>query len=144
MILEIFNIFNSICLFALYLQSRFFKKNSIFAMFCNSVWIWGEFKFPFGSCSLLFYTMVVATGHPQPLARPPPHAARGRNPWPPRPSSTDSAVVCTIIYYSIVVSASERPSVGYPRVVHGSDEPAGRVGSRFCRILAGRVSTSDF
>ena len=30
------------------------------------------------------------------------------------------------------------------RVVHGSDGPAGRVGSRFCRILAGRVSTSDF
>ena len=29
------------------------------------------------------------------------------------------------------------------RVVHGSDEPVGRVGSRFCRILAGRVSTSD-
>ena len=30
------------------------------------------------------------------------------------------------------------------RVVHGSDGPAGRVGSRFCQILAGRVSTSDF
>ena len=25
-----------------------------------------------------------------------------------------------------------------------SDRPAGRVGSRFCRNLAGRVSTSDF
>ena len=30
------------------------------------------------------------------------------------------------------------------RVVHGSDGPAGRVGSRFCRILSGRVSISDF
>ena len=30
------------------------------------------------------------------------------------------------------------------RVVHGSDGPAGRVRSRFCRILAGRVSTSEF
>ena len=26
------------------------------------------------------------------------------------------------------------------RVVHGPDGPAGRVGSRFCRILAGRVT----
>ena len=37
----------------------------------------------------------------------------------------------------------------YNRVVDGSDGPAGRVGSgrvgsRFCRILSGRVSTSGF
>ena len=29
------------------------------------------------------------------------------------------------------------------RVVHGSDGPAGRVGSRFCRILAGRVGSGQ-
>ena len=28
------------------------------------------------------------------------------------------------------------------RVVHGSDGPAGRVGSRFCQILAGRVESA--
>ena len=29
------------------------------------------------------------------------------------------------------------------RVFHGSDGPAGRVGSRFCRILAGRVGSGQ-
>ena len=29
------------------------------------------------------------------------------------------------------------------RVVHGSDGPAGRVGSRFCQILAGRVGSGQ-
>ena len=28
------------------------------------------------------------------------------------------------------------------RVVHGSDRPVGRVGSKFCRILAGRVGSA--
>ena len=32
-----------------------------------------------------------------------------------------------------------RPNECETRVVHGSDGPAGRVGSRICRILAGRV-----
>ena len=45
----------------------------------------------------------------------------------------------------VVVSAVDPLSASTDtRVVHGSDGPASWVGSRFCRILAGRVSTSFF
>ena len=55
----------------------------------------------------------------------------------PSATSQEEAMI-TIIYLFVCISNS----VG--KVVHGSDGPAGRVGSRFCQILAGQVSTSDF
>ena len=47
---------------------------------------------------------------------------------------------------ALMLSITKMKVVGDHRVVHGSDGPAGRVGSRFCRIFggSGRVRTSDF
>ena len=46
-------------------------------------------------------------------------------------------------HWSSFVFRNKIRAVEYFRVVHGSDGPAGRVRSRFCRILAGRVGSGQ-